>query len=71
MADELDERFAQSLAGGAVRGDYVHEREYRKHYADTNYLERLQHHVFPSEPRQSFVPYRRQQLLHVRMCHKL
>lgn len=71
MADELDERLPHSLPEPAVRRDDVRDAEDREKHADPDDLLRLQEHVLATEARQAFVPNRRQQLLHVRMCHEL
>lgn len=71
MTDELDEWLSHGLADDGMGCDYVGDGKERKQDPYPDDLERLQHHVFPAESGQTLVPYRRQELLHVGMCHEL
>lgn len=71
MADELDEGLPHGLPDGRVRRDDVGDREEREQKADADDFQPLQHHVLAPETWKTLVPDGRQQLLHVRVRHKL
>lgn len=71
MADELDEGLAHGLANAGVGGQDVGQREDGEQDANPNDVHRLQGHVLSPETGQSLVPDARQQLLDIRVGHKL
>lgn len=58
VTDELDEGFPHGLTDHAVRRDDVGDAEEWEKDADPHDLQRLEHHVFPAEPRKTLVPNR-------------
>lgn len=71
MADKLDERLSHGSAQRGVGGQDVGDGEKRKHDAYPDYFQSLQGHVLSPEAGQTLVPDGGQQLLDVRMRHKL
>lgn len=70
-ADELDEGLPELLAEAHPRADDVGEREEGEEQADPADLEELEDQVHLSEPGETLVPDRGQQLLDVRVGHEL
>ena len=71
MADELDEWLLHEQRLGRVGGEHVDRAVDRELGAQLAHLDQLADHAEPSEPRQSVVPDRGEQLLDVGMGDEL
>jgi len=71
MDQELHERFAHKLGRFAGRRNHVEHAVDREQYRGTDDDGNLLHGRFAPEAGHTFVPHGRQQLLNVRMGHKL
>lgn len=71
VANEFDERFAQSPARAGVRSHDVQNGEERKEESYPDHFQALQQHILSAEARKTFVPDGSQQLLHIRVRYKL
>jgi len=71
MANELYKRFLHQLAHFRIWIQHVHRTVHREHGAQFADFDHLPDHAFPTETRQTVVPYGGQQLLHVRMSYEL
>lgn len=71
MVDEFHKWLCQKLAPLRVGRHHIKRAVYGKHAAQLRHLDELCDHAFAPKSRQTVVPDRPQQLLHVRMGNKL